>query len=78
MAGAKAFTVYDLPDPGTLGPGDLTGTCDRQPNDCVLGIFAANPLTGGGFGYPHLFSAPFQVDQQADFGSGGRVRAQPW
>ncbi|MGO8862365.1 MAG: beta strand repeat-containing protein [Acidimicrobiales bacterium] len=77
LAVAKAFTVYDLPDPGTLGPGTMTGTCDVDPNQCVLGIFATNPQDGGGFGYPHLFSAPFNVDQQADFGSGFETGLNP-
>ena len=39
----------------------MTGTCDVNPNQCVLGIFAANPQAGNGFAYPHLFSAPFNV-----------------
>ncbi len=60
LTGTSAFTVYDLPDPGTLGSATMTGTCDIAPNQCVLGIFAANPASGG-FGFPHLFSAPFQV-----------------
>jgi hypothetical protein len=61
LTGSDAFTVWDLPDPDTLGEPTMTGTCDVAPNQCVLGIFAANPYSGGGFGYPHLFSAPFQV-----------------
>jgi adhesin/invasin len=54
------YPVYDLPDPGTLGSPTMTGSCDISPNQCVLGIFAANPATNG-FGFPHLFSAPFNV-----------------
>ena len=41
-----AFTVYDLPDPGTLGSATMTGTCDVAPNQCVIGIFAAEPAAG--------------------------------
>jgi hypothetical protein len=64
-----AYTVYDLPDPGTLGSATLNGSCDQAPNQCVIGIFAANPATNG-FGFPHLFSAPFQmtVGDGADVG----------
>jgi len=61
LTGINAFTVYDLPDVDSLGPATMTGTCDVAPNQCVLGIFAANIYSQGGFGYPHLFSAPFQV-----------------
>jgi hypothetical protein len=63
------YPVYDLPDPGTLGSATMTGTCDQAPNQCVLGIFASNPASGG-FGFPHLFSAPFQmtVGDGADVG----------
>ena len=71
------FIVYDLPDPGTLGLPTMTGTCDAAPNQCVIGIFAASPQSGNGFKYPHLFSAPFQMDKQADFGSGAG-RTGPW
>ena len=39
----------------------MTGSCDVAPNQCVLGIFAANPGSNNGFAYPHLFSAPFQM-----------------
>jgi hypothetical protein len=41
----------------------MTGKCDVAPNQCVIGIFAANPspAAGNGFAFPHLFSAPFQV-----------------
>jgi hypothetical protein len=54
------YTIFDLPDPGTLGSATMVGSCDIAPNQCVLGIFAANPATNG-FGFPHLFSAPFNV-----------------
>ena len=77
LTGASGFTMYDLPDPGTLGSATMTGTCDIAPNQCVLGIFAASPQAGGGFGFPHLFSAPFQMDKQADFGSGSETGLNP-
>ena len=62
LVGTSGPTVFDLPD-GNLGSPTMTGTCDVTPNQCVLGIFAANPshLAGNGFAYPHLFSAPFNV-----------------
>jgi len=60
---APSFTVYDLPDVGTVGGPTMTappGMCDAAPNFCVIGIFAANPNSGNpGFSRPHLFSAPF-------------------
>jgi hypothetical protein len=56
-----SYPVYDLPDPGTLGPPTMTGECDVTPNVCVLGIFAQNPQSASGFAYPHLFSAPFNI-----------------
>ena len=40
---SKSFTVYDLPDPGTLGSTSMTGMCDVAPNQCVIGTFVANP-----------------------------------
>ncbi len=59
---SKNFTVYDLPDFNTLGSPTMTGTCDVAPNTCVVGIFISNPQSvSGTFGYPHLFSAPFQM-----------------
>jgi hypothetical protein len=61
LSGAHEFKVYDLPDPTTLGSPTMTGTCDVAPNTCVLGIFAENPQSANGFSFPHLFSAPFQV-----------------
>jgi hypothetical protein len=63
LTGTSGPTVYDLPDPGTLGSPTMTGKCDVAPNQCVIGIFAANPspAAGNGFAFPHLFSAPFQV-----------------
>ena len=73
----SSYTVFDLPDPGTLGSATMSGKCDVAPNQCVLGIFATNPQSGSGFSYPHLFSAPFQVDQQADFGSGFETGINP-
>lgn len=60
LSGNNSFVVYDLPDQNTLGPPTMTGKCDIAPNQCVLGIFASNPASGG-FSQPHLFSAPFQV-----------------
>ena len=62
LVGTSGPTVYALPD-GNLGSPTMTGTCGLAPNQCVLGIFAANPshLAGNGFAYPHLFSAPFQT-----------------
>ena len=77
LTGASGFTMYDLPDPGTLGSATMVGICDVAPNQCVVGIFAASPQAGGGFSYPHLFSAPFNVDQQADFGSGSEAGLNP-
>ena len=75
---SKSLTVYDLPDPGTLGSTSMTGTCDVAPNDCVIGIFSTNPGTNPGtFALPKLFSAPFQVDQQSDFGSGQEQGLNP-
>ena len=56
-----SYIVYDLPDPGTLGSATMVGTCDVAPNTCVIGIFAENPGTTG-FNYPHLFSAPFNIE----------------
>ena len=73
----SGFTVYALPDPGTLGSASMTGTCGVAPNQCVIGIFGANPQSGNGFSYPHLFSAPFQVDKQADFGTGAESGLNP-
>jgi hypothetical protein len=73
----KNVTVYDLPDPGTLGSATMTGICDKYPNDCVIGIFVASPQSAGTYALPHLFSAPFQVDQQSDFGSGAEAGLNP-
>jgi hypothetical protein len=73
VTGGNGFTVYDLPDPGTLGSATMVGTCDTAPNQCVIGIFAANPQAGGGFSFPHLFSAPFQVT----VGDGSDTGANP-
>jgi hypothetical protein len=56
-----SYTVYDLPDLATLGNATMVGTCDVAPNTCVIGIFAENPGTTG-FSYPHLFSAPFNIE----------------
>ena len=55
------FLVYDLPAATTLGAPNMVGKCDVAPNQCVIGIFAADPQSGGGFSYPHLFSAPFNI-----------------
>ena len=73
----KKFTLYDLPDPGTLGSPTMTGTCDVAPNQCVIGIFVASPQSPGTYALPDLFSAPFNVDQQADFGSGSEAGLNP-
>ncbi len=73
LTGANAFTIYDLPDLATLGVPTMVGTCDTAPNQCVIGIFADNPNFGhAGFSYPHLFSAPFNVDGRLE-----RRRDQP-
>jgi hypothetical protein len=62
---APSFSVFDLPDVATVGGPTMTtapGICDVAPDQCVVGIFAANPNSGHpGFSYPHLFSAPFQI-----------------
>jgi hypothetical protein len=62
---SNGFSVYALPDVAAIGAATMTaapGTCNVAPDQCVIGIFAANPNFGHpGFGYPHLFSAPFQV-----------------
>jgi hypothetical protein len=74
LTGGNAYTVYDLPDPNTLGSATMVGTCDIAPNQCVIGIFADNPNFGhAGFSYPHLFSAPFQ----ATVGDGNDVGDNP-
>ncbi len=60
------FPVRNLPD-NNIDAGSPTMTtapavCGVAPNYCVIGIFAANPNSGNpGFGYPHLWSAPFLV-----------------
>jgi hypothetical protein len=59
LSGANSFVVFDLPD-ANLGTPSMAGTCDVAPNQCVVGIFAT-PIASGAFGFPHLFSAPFQV-----------------
>ena len=67
LTGLHVFKVYDLPD-GFLGSPTMNGTCDVSPNQCVLGIFVANPNGSGGtaaFTDPHLFSAPFQTQVDA-------------
>jgi hypothetical protein len=56
-----SYTLEDLPDPNLGSPTLTTGTCDVTPNTCVIGIFATNPNTTG-FSYPHLFSAPFNIE----------------
>jgi hypothetical protein len=53
--------VYDLPDAVHLGAPNMVGKCDVAPNQCVIGIFVADPQESGGFSYPHLFSAPFNI-----------------
>jgi hypothetical protein len=73
----SGYIVYDLPDSGTLGSAEMVGTCGEAPNYCVLGIFATNPQSSNGFSYPHLFSAPFQMDKQSDFGSGAETGINP-
>jgi hypothetical protein len=74
---SKAFQVFDLPDPGTLGSTTSTAVCDAAPHTCVIGIFVVNPGTANPFPLPHLFSAPFQMDQQADFGQGVEAGLNP-
>jgi hypothetical protein len=64
------FLVYDLPAATVLGAPNMVGKCDVSPNQCVIGIFAADPQSEGGFSYPHLFSAPFQVDRGDGTNSG--------
>jgi len=75
LVGTSGPTIYDLPDPGSLGSPTMVGKCDQAPNQCVLGIFAANPApaAGNGFAFPHLFSAPFQ----ASVGDGNDTGANP-
>ena len=63
------YQVYDLPDTN-LGLPTMTGTCDVAPNQCVIGIFATDPQSGNGFKYPHLFSAPFNIDGRRRAGLG--------
>src|SRR5580700_6514526 len=55
------FLVYHLPAAATLGAPNMVGKCDVSPNQCVVGIFAADPQSGNGFSFPHLFSAPFNI-----------------
>jgi hypothetical protein len=56
-----SLVVYDLPDENSLGAPNMVGECDVAPNECVIGVFATSPQSGDGFGFPHLFSAPFQI-----------------
>lgn len=65
------FLVYALPDAAGLGAPNMVGKCSKAPNTCVIGIFAADPQEGGGFSYPHLFSAPFQVYNTDGVNGGG-------
>jgi Bacterial Ig-like domain (group 1) len=60
------YPVYSLPDLANLGSPTMVGTCGVAPNQCVLGIFVANPQADNGFKYPHLFSAPFNIVPQPD------------
>ena len=53
------YQVFDLPDV-IFSPTTFTGRCDVAPNQCVIGIFSVDPFAGG-FSYPRLFSAPFNV-----------------
>ena len=60
------------------------GKCDVAPNQCVIGIFTANPNSGHpGFSYPHLFSAPFYItvgdglDEGDDPGDGTAPAVMP-
>jgi hypothetical protein len=46
----SSFTVFDLPDPVSLGLPTMSGTCDVAPNQCVIGIFATDPHNADGFG----------------------------
>ena len=59
---SKSMPVYDLPD-SNLGEPTMTGTCDVDPNDCVVGIFVVSPGTNPStfLTLPHLWSAPFQM-----------------
>ena len=53
--------MFVLPD-ALFSPTTFTGTCGLAPNYCVIGIFAADPLTAGfTSANPHLYSAPFQT-----------------
>lgn len=73
------FQVFYLPDTGTLGPADMTaapGGCGLAPNYCIIGIFSVDPHAGG-FSYPLLFSAPFQVKQTSQYGSGRETGITP-
>ena len=67
------FPVYDLPDVNTLGSPSMTGSCDTNPNFCVIGIFSTNPANTGAFQAPTLFSAPFQMQ----VGDGTDTGSQP-
>ena len=57
-----SYTVYDLPDPTTLGSPTMVGTCDVAPNTCVVGIFAENPGTTG-FNYTTMTISDDVVEQ---------------
>ena len=48
----SSYQLFDLPDPGTLGPADMTGSCDVAPNQCVIGIFATDPHAANSFRFP--------------------------
>jgi hypothetical protein len=56
LTGSNGYTMYDLPDPGTLGVSNGT-VCGQAPNFCVVGIFS----NYNNFSDPDLFSAPFQI-----------------
>jgi hypothetical protein len=73
------FQVFYLPDTGTLGPADMTaapGGCGLAPNYCIIGIFSVDPHAGG-FSYPLLFSAPFQVKETSQYGGGRETGIDP-
>lgn len=66
----SGYQVYTLPNT-SFSPTTFVGGCGLAPNYCVIGIFATDPYSGGfGTANPHLWSAPFQVQQQGAHNSG--------
>ena len=57
LSGAKAFIVYDLPDPGTLGPGTMTGSCDVNPNSAWSESLPPTPKMAAAWLPPPLLGA---------------------